>query len=82
MFLHAGVIHFFFNMVGFVQVGAMVERVFGWWRVSKNLAKIKYVKTQIVESVSVVRCECRGERSLSPGPRFLHAGVPRFPVTV
>lgn len=34
MFLHAGVIHFAFNMIGFVQIGAMIERVFGWWRVS------------------------------------------------
>lgn len=34
MFLHAGVIHFLFNMIGFLQVGGMVERVFGWWRVS------------------------------------------------
>ncbi|CAN0396066.1 unnamed protein product, partial [Ectocarpus sp. 13 AM-2016] len=33
MFLHAGVVHFLFNMLGFLQVGGMVERVFGWWRV-------------------------------------------------
>ncbi|CAN0418282.1 unnamed protein product, partial [Laminaria digitata] len=37
MFLHAGVVHFLFNMIGFLQVGAMVERVFGWWRVSCNV---------------------------------------------
>ena len=36
MFLHAGVVHFLANMIGFLQVGAMVERVFGWWRVSCN----------------------------------------------
>lgn len=35
MFLHAGVVHFLFNMLGFLQVGALVERVFGWWRVSQ-----------------------------------------------
>lgn len=34
MFLHAGVVHFLFNMLGFLQVGTMVERVFGWWRVA------------------------------------------------
>ncbi|CAM9536101.1 unnamed protein product [Ectocarpus sp. 12 AP-2014] len=34
MFLHAGVVHFLFNMLGFLQVGGMVERVFGWWRVA------------------------------------------------
>lgn len=33
MFLHAGVVHFMFNMIGFLQVGAMVEKVFGWWKV-------------------------------------------------
>ncbi|CAM9972036.1 unnamed protein product, partial [Choristocarpus tenellus] len=33
MFLHAGVIHYIFNMIGFMQVGTMVERVFGWWKV-------------------------------------------------
>ncbi|CAN0430741.1 unnamed protein product, partial [Discosporangium mesarthrocarpum] len=33
MFLHAGVVHYLFNMVGFLQIGFMVERVFGWWKV-------------------------------------------------
>lgn len=33
MFLHAGVVHFLFNMLGFLQVGSMVERTFGWRRV-------------------------------------------------
>lgn len=33
MFLHAGVVHFAFNMLGFLQVGTMVEKVFGWWKV-------------------------------------------------
>ncbi|CAN0001890.1 unnamed protein product, partial [Phaeothamnion confervicola] len=34
MFLHAGIVHFIFNMIGFLQVGIMVERVYGWWRVA------------------------------------------------
>lgn len=36
MFLHAGVLHFLSNFIGFLQVGSLVERTFGWWRVSEG----------------------------------------------
>eukprot|EP00904_Undaria_pinnatifida_P012099 jgi/Undpi1/8019/HiC_scaffold_24.g10491.m1 len=61
MFLHAGVVHFIFNMVGFLQVGAMVERVFGWWRVATiyllaglfgTIVSAIFVPTQIMVGAS------------------------------
>eukprot|EP00903_Cladosiphon_okamuranus_P009160 g8753.t1 len=61
MFLHAGVVHFLGNMLGFFQVGAMVERVFGWWRVGSiylvsglfgTIVSAVFVPTQVMVGAS------------------------------
>lgn len=51
MFLHAGVVHFLFNMIGFLQVGAMVERNFGWWRVRTKKKTDTTVGSRLVARV-------------------------------
>lgn len=58
MFLHAGVVHFLFNMLGFLQVGAMVERDFGWWRVRLLLGFSLPCLLLLLRVVVAYACSC------------------------